>query len=140
MRISFDILCKNDSNVIASELYLSCNTQSTGSEYGKIRFLDYNQMYVIQGISGHFNLITKPELRLPPQGMIKFAKAEISLAEFVDEDLLLDGVIGADGAAPRSFRFYAPKNALRSFVAKALRSENSSEMLIGEFFNEFLKE
>jgi len=140
VRISFDILCKNDSNVIASELYLSCNTQNTGGDYSKIRFTDYNQMYVIQGIAGHFNLMTKPELRLPPQGIIKFSRVEITLAEFIEDDLLFDGVIGADGAAPRSFRFYAPKNALRSFVAKALRSEDSSELLIGEFFKEFLKE
>ena len=84
--------------------------------------------------------MTKPELRLPPQGLIKFARVEITLAEFIEDDLLLDGVIGADGAAPRSFRFYAPKNALRSFVAKALRSDDSSELLISEFFKEFLKE
>ena len=140
VRLSFDILCKNDSNVIASELYLSCNTQSAGGDYGKIRFLDYNQMYMIQGISGHFNLITKPELRLPPRGLLKFAKAEITLAEFIEDDLLFDGVIGADRAAPRSFRFYAPKNALRSFVAKAMRWEDSSDLLIREVFNEFLKE
>ena len=140
VRISFDVQCKNESNVIAGELYLSCTTQNTGGEYGKVRFLDYNQMYANQSIAGHLNLITKPELRLPPRGMIKFTRVEIMLAEFIEDDLLFDGVIGADGAAPKSFRFYAPKNALRSFVAKAMRSEDSSELLLNEFFNDFMKE
>ena len=43
-------------------------------------------------------------------------------------------------AMPKDFRIYIPKNKLRSFVAKAMRSEDSSDLLISEFFNEFLKE
>lgn len=139
VKITFDILCKNSSNVIASELYLTCTAEHCGGERNKVRFVDYNQMYALQGISGHLNLITKPELRLPPRGIIKFTRVEIRLAEQVDDELLVDGVIGAQGAAPKSFRLYASRNALRSFVAKALRSEEKSELLMKEFFAEFLK-
>lgn len=140
VRISFDIHCKNDSNVIASEMYLSCTTESSGGEYNRVRFVDYNQMYAIQGIAGHLNLITRPELKLPPQGIIKFTHVEITLSEMIDEDLLINGVAGAQSAAPKSFRICAAKNSLRSYVAKVLRSEDITEVLTNEFFCEFLRE
>lgn len=140
VKITFDILCKNDSNVTASELYLTCTTEHSGGEYNRVRFLDYNQMFALQGIAGHLNLITKPELRLPPRGILKFTRVEIVLAEFINDDLLVDGVTGAEGAAPKSFRIYGSKNSLRSFVAKAIRSEDSNELLLNEFFIEFLRE
>lgn len=140
IKITFDIFCKNDSNVIASEMYLTCTTEHCGGEYNRVRFLDYNQMYAIQGMAGHLNLITKPELRLPPLGILKFTRVEIRLAEFVEDELLINGVVGADGAAPKSFRLYGSRNALRSFVARAFKAEDNSEYLINEFFAEFLRE
>ena len=140
VKVSFDIFCKNESNVIASELYLTCTTENYGGVNNKVRFLDYNQMYSIQGIAGHLNLITKPELRLPPRGILKFTRIEIVLSPLVEDDLLLDGVVGAERAAPKSFRISGLKNNLRSFVAKALRTdEKNNEWLINEFFNEFLR-
>ena len=140
IRISFDVHCENDSNVIARELYLTCTTECSGGEYNKIRFTDYNQMSSFQGISGHLNLIARPDLRLPPRGILRFAKVEIMLAEFVEDDLLINGVVGADGAAPKSFRIYASKNNLRSYVAKVLRMDDVDELLLNEFFTEFLRE
>ena len=71
---------------------------------------------------------------------MKFAHIEIVLSEFIEDDLLINGVVGADGAVPKSFRIYGAKNNLRSFTAKALRSEDSTDLLINEFFSEFLKE
>ena len=57
IKISFSIRGHNDSNVIARELYLSCTTASTGSEYNKVRFMNYNQMDSIPGIEGQLNII-----------------------------------------------------------------------------------
>ena len=140
VKISFDIIGENDSNVIARELYLTCTTESAGGEYNRVRLLDYNQIAGFQGVDSHFNLITKPDLRLPPRGMLKFARMEIVLAELVEADLLINGVIGADSAMPQSFRIEATRNNLRSFVAKALRSQDNTDMLIKEFMLDFVKE
>lgn len=140
IKISFDIMCSNESNVIARELYLTCTTENTGGEYNRIRCGEYNIMTNFSGMEGHLNLITKPEMRLPPRGILKFTRMEIVLSEFIDDDLLINGVIGADGAMPRTFRIYGAKNSLRSFAAKALRTEDSSDLLITEFFKEYLKE
>lgn len=139
IRISFSLRGFNESNVIARELYLSCSVTSSGSEYNKVRFLNYNQMDSISGLDGNLNLITRPELRLPPRGTIRFANVDIILSPVVEEDFLLDGVIGADGAAPKNFRIYIPKNKLRSFTAKALReNEENYNALLSEFFNDFM--
>ena len=137
IKISFSVRGENDSNVIARELYLSCSTVSTGSEYNKVRFLNYNQMDSIPGIDGQLNLITRPELRLPPRGIIKFTTVNIILSPYSDEDFLLNGVIGAESTAPKEFRISVPKNKLRSFVAKCMREEEDSALLLNEFFNEF---
>ena len=51
---------------------------------------------------------------------------------------MLDGVIGADGTAPRNFRIYIPKNRLRSFVARTMREDADPTLLLNEFFSEFL--
>ena len=138
VKISFNIRGHNDSNVIARELYLSCAITSAGGEYNKVRFLNYNQMDSIPGIEGQLNIITRPELRLPPRGTIRFTNVDIILSPYAEEDFLLDGVIGADRAAPQNFRIYIPKNKLRSFVAKALREEEDCNSLINEFFQEFM--
>ena len=139
VKISFSLQCNNDSNVIAREMYLSCTTGSTGGEYNKLRFLNYNQMDTIPAIEGQLNLITRPELRLPPRGVLKFTNVNLILSPFIEDDFLLDGVAGADGTAPKNFRLYISKNKLRSFVAKALRNEEETGILINEFFSEFLR-
>lgn len=140
IKLSFSIRGHNDSNVIARELYLSCTTACTGSEYNKVRFSNYNQMDTIPGIEGQLNIITRPELRLPPRGTIKFTNAEIILSPYAEDDFLMDGVIGADHAAPQNFRIYIPRNRLRSFTAKVLREEEEEKAgLINEFFNEFMR-
>jgi len=138
VKISFSIKGKNNSNVIARELYLSCDVASTGSEYNKVRFLNYNQMDSIPNLDGNLNIITRPELRLPPLGSLKFTNVDVILSPLVDEDFLVDAVIGADGAAPKNFRIYIPKNKLRSFVARAIREDENKQMLLAEFFNEYM--
>lgn len=140
VKISFDVQCANDSNVIARELYFTCTTENIGGEYNRVRYAEYNMAANFSGLEGHINLITKPETRLPPRGILKFARMEIMLSEYIDDDLLINGVVGADGAMPRSFRFYGAKNNLRSFASKALRSEDNTGLLINEFFNDFLKD
>lgn len=138
MKISFVIRGHNQSNVIARELYLSCTTDADGGEYNKVRFLNYNQMDTIAGIEGQLNIITRPELRVPPRSTVRFANIEIILSPYVEDDFLLDGVIGADGTAPRNFRIYIPKNKLRSFVARAMREDADTVLLLNEFFSEFV--
>ncbi len=137
VKICFDIRGKNDSNAIARELYLSCTTTSVGNEYNKVRFLNYNQMDSIFGIVGHLNLVTKPELRLPPRGIIKFVSVEILLAEPVEDEFLLDGVIGAENSTPKDFRICLSKNKLRSFIAQAIKPDADKQLLVNEFFSEF---
>lgn len=139
VKIEFSVEAHNQSNAIAHEIYLSCTTESTGSEYNKVRFLKYNQMDSLSGIAGHLNLITRPGLRLPPRGMLKFTDLQIILSPFADEDFCLNGVIGAESAAPKDFRIFVPKNQLRSFVAKALREEDENELLVNEFCSSFIK-
>lgn len=138
IKISFAINGRNESNVIAREMYLSCDVASTGSEYNKVRFLNYNQMDYIPNLDGNLNIITRPEMRLPPLGNLKFTNVDIILSPLVDEDFRIDGVIGADGAAPKNFRIYMPKNRLRSFVAKAIRDDENKQALLAEFFNEYM--
>ena len=139
LRLSFYICGENDSNVIARELYLSCSSTGKGGEYNKVRFSNYNQMDSIPGIEGQLNLITRPDLRLPPRGVIRFANVTIILSPYSEEDFLMDGVIGADHAAPKDFRVYIPKNKLRSFVARAMREGEDIALLEQEFFAEYFR-
>ena len=137
LRLSFSICGENDSNVIARELYLSCSSTGKGGEYNKVRFSNYNQMDSIPGIEGQLNLITRPDLR--PRGVIRFANVTIILSPYSEEDFLMDGVIGADHAAPKDFRVYIPKNKLRSFVARAMREGEDIALLEQEFFAEYFR-
>ena len=139
VKVSFSIQASNSSNVIARELYLSCRTIDNGSEYNKVRFLNYNQMDTIPGIEGQLNLITRPELRLPPRGILKFCNVEIILSPFIESDFLLEGVIGADQAAPRDFRIYIAKNRLRSFVARIIKGDEDKNVVMNEFFADFFR-
>ena len=93
----------------------------------------------IPNLDGNLNIITRPDLRLPPHGSLKFTNVDIILSPFVDDDFLVDGVIGADGTAPKNFRIYIPKNKLRSYVAKAIREDEANQVLLAEFFNEYMR-
>lgn len=139
LRLGFSICAQNDSNVIARELYLSCSSTGKGGEYNKVRFSNYNQMDSIPGIEGQLNLITRPDLRLPPRGIFRFVNVTIIFSPYSEEDFLMDGVIGADHAAPKDFRIYIPKNKLRSFVAKAMREGEDTVLLQQEFFSEYFR-
>ena len=138
VKISFTLQASNSSNVIARELYLSCRTIESGGEYNKVRFSNYNHMDSIQGIEGQLNLITRPELRLPPRGVIRFCKVDLIFSPCIDDDFQVEGVIGANGSAPKDFRIFIPKNKLRSFVAKVIRGDESENQLLGEFFSEYV--
>lgn len=137
VKVCFSLQACNNSNVIAREVYLSCHNQETGGDYNKVRFLNYNQMDSIPGVEGQLNLITRPELRLPPRGIIRFCNVEIILSPFIEDDFILEGVIGADEAAPKDFRIYIPKNKLRSFVARVIKGEEDKAQLINEFFSDY---
>lgn len=139
IRINFAIHGHNDSNVIAREIYLSCDSNSV-EEYSSVRYSNYNQLDFIRGIEEQLNLITKPDFRIPPRGALKLSNVSIILPKQIERDFLLDGVVGADGAAPKSFRIYANKNSLRSFVAKVFKSSSDEErdILCNEFFQDFL--
>ena len=139
VKISFSVNGSNDSSVIARELYFSCTTSNYGSPYNKVRFFNYNQMDSILGMSNQLNLITRPELRLPPRSSFKFTNVEVILTAHTDDDFLFNGIIGAEGAAPRDFRIYINKNTLRSFVAKILRGEGDEQLWLNEFFSDFLR-
>ena len=139
VKISFELQGANISNVIAREMFLSAEVTSDGGEYNKVRFSNYNQMEVISGIEGQLNIITRPELRLPPRGAIKFCNVEIVLSPFIEDDFLLEGVIGANMAMPKDFRIYIPKNKLRSYVSKIIRGDEDYNMIMNEFFNDYFR-
>ena len=139
IKLHFSVIAENKSNAIAKELYFSLTTESTGSDYNKVRLTGYNQMDVISGISGHFNLMTKPEMRLPPRGKLKFTNVQIILSEFAEDDFCLNGVIGAESATPKDFRIFLTKNQLRSFVARALKATDEKEALMAEFLSMYLR-
>ena len=78
-------------------------------------------------------------MRVPPRALFSCAKAEIRFYDDITEDFLMEGVIGAEGSVPKSFRIYVTKNDLRSFVAQALRKNADLEVLTNEFFSCYLK-
>jgi len=137
--VRFSLLAQNNSNAIAKELYLSCNTLSCGGELNKVNFYYDSQLENMAAEHNSINLITPIEMRVPPRALLSCAKAEIRIYENVTDDFLMDGVIGADGATPKSFRLYVSKNDLRSFVAQALRKNADVQMLANEFFSCYLR-
>lgn len=139
IKISFSVIAHNNSNAIAKELYFSCTTEESGSEYNKVRFFGYNQMDSLSGITGHFNLMSKSGMRLPPRGKLKFTNMQIILSPFAETDLCINGAIGAENAMPKDFRIFLTKNQLRSFTAKALKCEDETEVLLSEFFSDYLR-
>lgn len=139
VKVRFSLMANNNSNAIAKEVYLSCNTVSVGGDKNKVNFYYDNQLENLASENNSINLITPVEMRVPPRALFSCAKAEIKLSEDITEDFLMDGVIGADGATPRSFRIYASKNDLRSFVAQALKKNANLAILTNEFFSCYLK-
>lgn len=139
VKVRFSLLAENTSNAVAKEVYLSCNTVCCGGDNNKVNFYYDSQLENLSAAHNSINLITPIEMRVPPRALFSCAKAEIRLSENVTEDFLMDGVIGADSATPKSFRFYVSKNDLRSFVAQALRKNADLSLLTNEFFSCYLK-
>ena len=137
--VRFSLLAENNSNAVAKEVYLSCNTQCVGGDKNKVNFYYDNQLENLAAERNSINLITPLEMRIPPRALFSCAKAEIKFYEDVSEDFLMDGVIGADGATPKSFRLYVSKNDLRSFVAQAMRKNADLAVLVNEFFSCYLQ-
>jgi len=139
IKVRFSLLAQNNSNAVAKEVYLSCNTLLSGGDKNKVNFYYDSQLDNLAAAHNSINLITPMEMRVPPRALFSCAKAEIRFSEDVNEDFLMDGVIGADGATPKSFRLYVAKNDLRSFVAQALRKNADLRVLTNEFFSCYLK-
>ncbi len=137
--IKFSLFAQNNSNAVAKEVYLSCNTLCAGGEKTKVYFSYDTQLENLSSAHNSINLITPLEMRVPPRALFSCAKAAIRFAGDISEDFLMDGVIGADGATPKSFRIYVSKNDLRSFVAQALRKNADLAVLANEFFSQYLK-
>lgn len=139
VKIRFSLLAQNSSNAVAKEVYLSCNTLLVGGDKTKVSFYYDSQLENLAAENNSINLITPMEMRVPPRALFSCAKAEIRFADDISEDFLMDGVIGADGATPRSFRIFISKNDLRSCVAQALRKNADLAVLTNEFFSCYLK-
>jgi len=140
VKLSFALRGANSSNVIARELYMTCNNDKLGGISNKVKYNNYKAMEHIIGVEGHLNLISKPDLRLPPRGLINFVNIDILLYDKVDDDLLFEGVIGAENSLPKDFRLYIPKNQLRSLIAQAIRSECEEELetIKNELYSQFI--
>lgn len=139
VKVRFSLMAENNSNAVAKEVYLSCRTLNVGGDKCKVNFYYDNQLENLAAENNSINLITPLEMRVPPRALFACAKAEIRFSGDISEDFLLDGVIGADGATPKSFRIYISKNDLRSFVAQALKKNADTAVLTNEFFSQYLK-
>lgn len=139
LKIRFSLLAQNNSNAIAKEVYLSCNTLLLGGNHTKVSFYYDSQLENLAAENNSINLITPLEMRVPPRALFSCAKAEIRFTDDITEDFLLDGVIGAEDATPKSFRIFISKNDLRSFVAQTLKKNANLEILTNEFFSCYLK-
>lgn len=139
VKVRFSLMAENNSNAVAKEVYLSCRTGSVGGEKSKVNFYYDSQLENLAAEHNSINLITPLEMRVPPRALFSCAKAEIRFAGEITEDFLLDGVCGADGAAPKSFRIFVSKNDLRSFVAQAVKKNADLAVLTNEFFSNYLK-
>ena len=139
VKVRFSLLAENNSNAIAKEVFLSCNTMSVGGDKNKVNFYYDWQLDNLASEHNSINLITPLEMRVPPRALFSCAKAEIRFYDDITEDFLMEGVIGAEGSVPKSFRIYVTKNDLRSFVAQALRKNADLEVLTNEFFSCYLK-
>lgn len=139
IKVRFSLLAENTSNAIAKEVFLSCNTLSVGGDKNKVNFYYDSQLENLASMHNSINLITPIDMRIPPRALFGCAKAEIRLYENVTEDFLMEGVVGAEGSIPKSFRIYVSKNDLRSFVAQALKKNANLELLTNEFFSCYLK-
>lgn len=139
VKVRFSLLAQNNSNAIAKEVYLSCNTLNVGGDKNKVVFYYDGQLDNLAAERNSVNLITPVEMRVPPRALLSCAKAEICFYADVQDDFLMDGVIGAESATPKSFRLYVAKNDLRSFVAQALRKNADLQVLTNEFFSCYLK-
>jgi hypothetical protein len=139
-KISFSLRGQNSSNVIARELYMTCNNNKLGGPENKVKFNNYKAMENIIGVEGHLNLISKQDLRLPPRGLINFVNIDIVLYDKIEDDLLFEGVIGAENSLPKDFRLYIPKNQLRSLIAQALRADDNEEIenIKNELYSQFI--
>ena len=102
VKVRFSLMAENTSNAVAKEVYLSCNTVCCGGDNNKVNFYYDSQLENLSAANNSINLITPIEMRVPPRALFSCAKAEIRLWENVTEDFLMDGVIGADGAIPRT--------------------------------------
>lgn len=139
VKVRFSLLAENNSNAVAKEVYLSCNTVCLGGEKNKVNFYYDSQLENLSAAHNSINLITPLEMRVPPRALFSCAKAEIRFSGEITEDFLLDGVCGADGAAPKSFRISVSKNDLRSFVAQAVKKNADFAALANEFFSNYLR-
>lgn len=139
VKVQFSLFAQNNSNAIAKEVYLSCNTLCLGGERNKVSFYYDNQLDNLAAEHNSINLITPVEMRIPPRALLSCAKAEICFAADISDDFLMDGVVGADGAIPKSFRLYVSKNDLRSFVAQTLRKNADLQVLANDFFSNYLR-
>ncbi len=139
VKVRFSLLAENNSNAIAKEVFLSCNTLNVGGDKNKVNFYYDAQLENLASEHNSINLITPIEMRVPPRALFSCAKAEIRFYDDITEDFLMEGVIGAEGSIPKSFRIYVSKNDLRSFVAQCLRKNADLEVLTNEFFSCYLK-
>ena len=139
IKVQFSLFAQNNSNAIAKEVYLSCNTLAVGGEKNKVVFYYDGQLDNLAAERNSVNLITPLEMRVPPRALLSCAKAEIRFSADVNDDFLMDGVIGAEDATPKSFRLYVSKNDLRSFVAQALKKNADLNVLTNEFFSCYLR-
>jgi hypothetical protein len=139
--IKFALQAFNDSNFIAKEIFITCNTQKTGGDESRVRFFNFGDMLAMQGVKNHLGLVSKDEFKFPPSGRINFATMELILTPPVTDHFLLEGVLGADNSPPKTFKLYVNSNDLSKIMNDAFTASGTDEFddrykryLLDEFF------
>ncbi len=126
--IKFGMRGINESNAIARELFLTCNNKHKGGKGGNVRFYNFGVMEAVRGIIGHLSLISPVEFRLPPRAMINFANVEIILDKDVDDDFIIEAVVGAENSRPKDFQLKVEAKKLKKIVSMAFKKNNNKQL------------
>ena len=126
--IKFGLRGINESNTIARELFLTCNTPKKGGDGGNVRFYNFGAMEAVRGIIGHLSLISPQDFRLPPRAMINFANVEIILDKTINDALVLEAVIGSENSRPKDFILKVGEKRLKEIVNIAFKKNNNEQL------------
>lgn len=106
VRLIIEYNIRNDGPSIADDVFLTVNVESAPSEPSKILIKLENQTdFTMRNNFGiRTSLISNADVRLPPQSEMKSIILFINLVNPITAPLVVEGLVGATGAAPMHHR------------------------------------